>query len=432
MENSADPPMSEQPFAGVTVVEFGQFVAVPYCAQLLADGGAHVIKVEPHEGDPTRHLAPLAPHETRHFVSRNRGKHCIPLDLRHPLAQKVIEALVARADVVLLNLRPGLGIELGLDFPTLSKRYPRLITGTVTGFGREGPDAGLAGMDLVVQARSGLMASGGRLSDGLPAAGDSPIADFMAAVLLSFGIASALFRREQSGNGGEVDVSLLGAAMVLQNTIFTRVAFADAANDTALRDWLAHARAEGMPFAEQMARSPGVRPSYMSSVYYRTFQTRDSAIAIACASPGLQRRFLSVTGIEDAAQGGRITDRAELARHYAALQPLAEARMAERTTAEWKRDFDAAGIPASPVLLPVELLEDEQVLANGYLHSVDHPVLGPVTMLGSPLRLDGGGFVPGHITAAFGSESRAILAEFGFSPEDIEAAVREGAVLDNP
>src|SRR5206468_257535 len=116
-----------RPFAGIEVVEFGQFIAVPFCAQVLSEGGANVVKVESVEGDPVRQLAPLTPGETRHFVSRNRGKRSLPLDLHHPSAARVVERLVARAAVVLTNFRPGLAAELGLDWPTLAPRYPRLV-----------------------------------------------------------------------------------------------------------------------------------------------------------------------------------------------------------------------------------------------------------------------------------------------------------------
>jgi len=112
-----------RPFAGIEVVEFGQFIAVPFCAQVLSEGGAHVIKIESVEGDPVRQLAPLAPGETRHFLSRNRGKHSLPLDLRHPSAGRVVERLLGRADVVLTNFRPGLAAELGLDWPSLAPRF---------------------------------------------------------------------------------------------------------------------------------------------------------------------------------------------------------------------------------------------------------------------------------------------------------------------
>ncbi len=155
------PVKSRQPFEAISVIELGQFVAVPYAGQMLADGGAHVIKVEPPEGEPSRHLAPLAPGESRHFLMRNRGKHSLPLDLKHADAREVLDALLARADVVLTNLRPGLTAELGLDYDHLAPRFPRLIVGNVSAFGARGPDANLAGTDMVVQARSGLMTTAG-------------------------------------------------------------------------------------------------------------------------------------------------------------------------------------------------------------------------------------------------------------------------------
>ncbi|HXH84517.1 MAG TPA: CoA transferase, partial [Candidatus Tectomicrobia bacterium] len=270
-----------RPFAGIEVVEFGQFIAVPFCAQVLAEGGAHVVKVESLEGDPVRHLAPLAPGETRHFVSRNRGKHTLPLDLRHPGARAVIDRLLARADVVLTNFRPGFAAELGLDWPSLAPRFPRLVVGNVSAFGRHGPDAQRAGMDLVVQARSGLMAGMGRVVDGVPSGGESPIADYMCAMSLAFGVAAALLRRERTGRGGEVEVALLMAALVAQNNTMVRVHRVDGPAHAELRARLAALRAEGRPFAEQAALMPGTRTPGMINVYYRTYATKDAALAVA-------------------------------------------------------------------------------------------------------------------------------------------------------
>ena len=422
--------MADQPFVGLRVIEFGQFVAVPYCAQLLADGGAHVVKVEPHAGDPTRSLAPLAPGESRHFISRNRGKHSLPLDLRHEMAPRILEALLSGADVALFNLRPGLAAEMDLDFGTLSQKYPRLISGNVTAFGREGPDRMLAGMDYVVQARSGLMAAMGKVANGLPAAGDSPIVDFMAATQLAFGIASALYERERTGRGGEVEVSLLGASMALQNTLFTRVHSADSAPDEELRDWLGRARAEGVPFADQLQRSSGVRPSYMTTVYYRTFATADAAIAVAASGTGLQRRLMAATGLLDEMLGRTAgVDREAIALHYAGLQHRIETRFAEKTTAEWKEILDGAGVPVSPVYLPVELFNDEQVRANGLLYEEEHWALGTVTNFGPPVKLNGDGFRAGPAAARFGSESRELLRLAGLSEMEINGAIAGGAVL---
>jgi len=118
---------TERPFAGVTVVEFGHFIAVPWAGQVLADGGAHVIKIEPLEGEPSRHIAPLGGGESRHFLIRNRGKHALPLHLKHPDAREILAALLARADVVLTNMRPGLAAELGLEYEQLRPRHPRLV-----------------------------------------------------------------------------------------------------------------------------------------------------------------------------------------------------------------------------------------------------------------------------------------------------------------
>ena len=422
---------SAQPFAGLEIVEFGQFIAVPFCAQLLSEGGAHVIKVEAPTGDPTRQLLPLAPGETRHFISRNRGKHALPLDLRHAEAPRVIEALLARADVVLTNFRPGLAAELGLDYAALAPRYPRLIVGNVTAFGTAGPDAMLPGMDLVVQARSGLMAANGRMRDGRPAAGDPPVADYMCAMMLAFGVSSALFRRERTGRGGQVDVALLMAALLLQNNAMLRVARVDGPEHAALAERLARMRADGAPYAEQAELAPEVRPPAMGNVYYRTYATRDAAIAVACASPNLQRAFMRAVGVTDEAHGRPSRDRAELVRHYRALGARMEALMATRPTAEWKAVLDAHGVPAAGVKLPIELLDDPQLLANRMVHDVPHPALGPVRVLANPVRLDGDGFEPAPATPAFGSEVRDILGQLGFTAAEVESLLAQGVTRES-
>jgi CoA:oxalate CoA-transferase len=422
----ADP----RPFAGLEVVEFGQFIAVPYCGQLLADGGAHVIKVESLEGDPVRRLAPLAAGESRLFACRNRGKHSLPLDLKHPAAARIIDALVASADVVLTNLRPGFAATLALDAATLVARHPRLIVGNVSGFGPRGADAALPAMDLVVQARSGLMAASGRTRDGIPVPADPPLADYMCAMMLAFGIASALFRRALTGRGGEVDVSLLMAALVVQNNAMVRVHAVDGEAHAASLERLTRLRQGGAPFAEQLAVTPQFRTPAMTSVYYRTYATRDAAIAVACVSPGLQRTLMRVVGVTDEAHEKPPADRAAEARHYAALQARVETVVASRTTTEWKAIFDAHGIPAAAVKIPLELLDDEQALTNGMLHDLEHPVLGRVRVVSTPVRIDGDGFTPAPAIRAFGSEAREILGGLGFSPAEVDGFLAAGVTRE--
>jgi crotonobetainyl-CoA:carnitine CoA-transferase CaiB-like acyl-CoA transferase len=419
-----------RPFAGIEVVEFGQFIAVPFCAQILSEGGAHVIKVESVDGDPVRQLAPLAPGETRHFISRNRGKHSLPLDLRHPSARRVVDRLLARADVVLTNFRPGLAAELGLDWASVAPRHPRLVVGNVSAFGRRGPAARLAGMDLVVQARSGLLAAGGNVQDGVPTGGENPVVDYMCAMTLAFGITSALLRRTATGRGGEVDVSLLMAALTVQNNNMVRIESADGVAHTAIRARLAEMRATGRPYAEQAALTPQIRPPGTVHVYYRTYATRDAAIAVACGSPALRRAFMRTVGLTDEALDRPIADREKEVQHYRTLRRAAEAALASRTTAEWQASFEAAGVPAAGVKLPLELLDDEQPLANGMLHDVTHPALGRLRVLASPVSLDGGGFVSAPVTLPFGSETRAILGGLGFSAADVETLLAEGVTRE--
>jgi formyl-CoA transferase len=413
---------ASRPFAGIQVVEFGQFIAVPFCAQLLAEGGAHVIKIESLEGDPVRQLAPLAPGETRHFLSRNRGKRSLPLDLRHPRAEEVIERLLARADVMLTNFRPGLAEEFGLDWASLAPRFPRLIVGNVSAFGRRGPDALLAGMDLVVQARTGLMASLGKVEDGVPATGEAPVADYVCALSLAFGVSAALLRRERTGRGGEVSAALMMAALVAQNNSMVRVESTDGPAHAQVRARLAEMRATGRSFTEQDEIVPSARTPGMVNVYYRTYATKDDAVGVACVSPGLQRAFMDALGLVDDAPKG--ASRAEQERHYADLGRRCEKVLASRTAAEWKPILDARGVPAGAVRFSVELFDDEQALANGFVHDLPHPVLGPVRVLAPPIKMDGDGFQPGAPTAAFASQTRAILGELGFEAAAIDELLR--------
>src|SRR3989442_6158831 len=390
--------MSTQPFGGVTVLEWGHSSAGPGGGGARAGGGARVKKTGPGGGRPGRPIAPLGGGESRHFLIRNRGKHTLPLDLRHPDARQILDALLVRADVVLANMRPGLAAELGLEYEQLAPRYPRLIVGTVTAFGPHGPDATRAGMDHVVQARSGLMVTGGRTKDGLPTSGESPIADYMAAALLAFGVTTALYRRERTGRGGRVDTSLLLAALALQNNLMVRVEALDGPRHPPFREWLTRARAGGVPFAEQSERMPRNRAAPPQANSLRTSATKDAALAVACGSPSLRRKFMAAVGHEDSALKAPVAD---VDAHYAALKAAVEATIASRTTQEWKVALDAAGVPASGVALPVEILDDPQPAANAMFQRFEHRTLGPVTVLGPPVQVDDGGLVPGPPTPAF-------------------------------
>lgn len=422
-DQAADP----QPFDGIRVVEFGQFVAVPFAAQLLSEGGAEVIKIESLEGDPTRRLAQIAPMESRIFLSRNRGKHSLPLNLRHPEAAQIIDALLSRADVALMNFRPGLAEQLGLDADTLRAKYPRLVIATVTPFGRYGPDAGLAGMDIVVQARSGLMVANGRAGEGRPLSGDPVSADYMAAMSLAFGIASALLRRTVTGEGGEVHASLMQAAMTLNNNQMMRVESVDGPIHERSLQHLAEMRQRGASYDEQREAQVSARARTMADIYFRTYSTADGWLAVACGSRRLRRLFIQAIGLEDAHAGDEVDD----PDYYPRLQDLAEQRLASRTTSEWEATLAEAGVPASRVLLPIEMLDDPQVEANEMLYDLDHPDVGPVRLLAPPVALDKTGFRQPPATSPFASETRWILEELGFEASQVDTFIESGATRDS-
>ena len=421
-----------QPFAGIRVVEFGQFVSVPFCAQLLAEGGAEVIKVEALAGDPTRLLMQVAPLTTRTFVSRNRGKRSLPLALRDPAARPVIDRLLRWADVALMNFRPGLDVELGLDAETLARRFPRLIAGAVTAFGTAGPEATHAGMDTVVQARTGLMAANGRMIDGRPAPGDPVSADYMCAMSLAFGISAALLRRERTGQGGAVDVSLMQAAMTLANNQLIRSEEQDAPRHAAVLAKLAEQRAAGVGFEDQARTMSSARALPMVRIYLRTYDTADAPIAIACGSRSLRVKFLGVIGMEGALLDSPDSE-AQLD-YYGALSAEVEAVMRSRPAAQWVEALNAAGVPVAQVRFPVELFDDEQARANGMFHRLRHPEAGDFTVLSPPVKMDADGFRSMPATAPFATETRPILRELGFEDAEIAdlAAAKVTRIEDPP
>ncbi len=413
-----------QPFDGIRVVEFGQFVSAPFCGQLLAEGGAEVTKVEPLGGDPTRQLRQITPGETRLFLSRNRGKRSLPLAIRHPDARVVIDRLLGRADVALMNFRPGLAEQLGLDAPTLARRFERLIVGSVTGFGARGPEAPYAAMDPVVQARSGLMAVNGRLQDGRPTSGDPVVADYMCAMTLAFGVSAALLRRERTGVGGSVDVSLMQAAMTLANNQLVRSETEDAPRHERILAELSRLRRDGAGYAEQAATMTSARTAPMLKIYLRTYGTADAPISIACGSHSLRLKFLDALGVDDPLldqpEGEGHQD------HYDRFQGDVEAIIRAKPAEHWIALLNEAGVPVSPVKFPMELFEDEQAAANGMFHRLHHPEAGDFTVLSPPASLDGDGFRSREPAAPFASETRSILRELEFTDAEIDTLVGTG------
>lgn len=409
------------PFAGLTVVEFGQFVVVPFCAQLLADAGARVIKVEPPTGDSYRSSQQIAPMESRQFMIKNRGKESIALDLGHPDVQQVVHGLVRAADVVLVNLSPAAVQRRGLGYDTLSAVNPRLIYGAATGFGQVGAEAGLPGMDIVVQARSGAMSSLAAERDGLPFHSEVQVADYSAAVMLFGALSAALYHRERTGEGQRVDVSLLGAALAVQNNSLAHVYAADGWRHEFVEHHLPALRKEGAGHAriEQVRRRLRPDPPAMTA-HYRVFRTADGAVAVGAGSPHARRRLVEVTGVD-----GELaeTDPDAFGGQLAAV-------LVGRTTAEWVETLRAADVPVSAVRHVEEMFFDEHLETEGMVADYVHPIVGRYRGLGVPFRmsatpLDG----RGRPSPSFADSTDRILAELGFDAARRAALAASGAVV---
>ena len=248
-------------------------------------------------------------------------------------------------------------------------------------------------------------------------------ADYMCAMTLAFGVSAALLRRERTGRGGSVDTSLMQAAMTLANNQLVRSEVQDAAQHRAVLAKLAEQRATGVSYADQLSAMPSIRALPLMKVYFRTYETADAVIAIACGSHSLRVKFMDAIGLADP-ELDAVDDR-DLGEYYDALTVKSETVLRGKPSTEWIDILHEAGVPVSLVKFPIELFDDPQAAANDMFHTLDHPTAGKVKVLSPPVRLDEAGFVSAAPTAALGSETESVLAELGFSLTQIDKLVDE-------
>ena len=408
---------------GITVVEFGQFVSVPFCGQLMADAGARVIKVEPPGGDAYRRSLELAPRESRQFAIKNRGKESVALDLAHPDAADVVRRLAGIADVVLVNMSPAAVARRGLDFASLSAHQPRLVHGLITGYGTVGPDAALPGMDVVMQAHSGLVAALGAESDGVPRHSEVQVADYASSLLLLAGVSMALLARDRTGRGQQVDVSLLGAALTVQNNQLSHVDAVDGWRAGFVADELPRLRRSGAGPDEIAAARAAHQPDRLRLTgHYRVFGTADGAIAVGAGSPPTQERLAAIAGMPvERLRTGDEDVRGELA-----------ALFVTRDSAEWIAALRAESIPCAQVRALDEVLADPHVEAEGLVADVEHPAIGRYRGLGTPIRFGDTPSDPTRPSPPFAAHTAAVLDELGFTPGETARLLRCGAAVAAP
>ncbi|CAM2191672.1 Acetyl-CoA:oxalate CoA-transferase [Paraburkholderia kururiensis] len=404
------------PLAGMRVIELAHIMSGPVCGMMLADMGADVIKVEKVPGgDDSRRFAPIMAHgESASFMIVNRNKRGIALNLKTAGGREVLQRLLASADVVTENYRKGTMEKLGMGYDVLKAMNPGLIYCAISGYGRSGPLADKAGFDLIAQGMSGLMSMTGEPGQA-PIKAGSPVTDINAGILAALGICAAYAEKQRTGRGQMVDTSLFEAGLQQMYWAFANY-FAD-----------------GTVLPKMGSANPTSAP-------YQAFRTLDGWINVGAANQSNYERLVNVLGMPELASDARFSTNAARMANRAALVEVLGVRLAQKTTDEWLVVFDAIGLPCGPVLDVPQVATHEQTLARAMVVESDHPLAGRTRGIGLPIHFSAGdevdGATPEHEpmprsrpAPLYGEHTRAVLREYGFDNERIDALVAEGAVL---
>ncbi len=419
------------PLHGIKVMEFTQIIAGPFGGMMLADMGADVIKVEPLEGEPWRLAIQFIPGESKTYMSLNRGKRSLPLDLTRPEAVRIVHEMAADVDVVVINARPDVASKLGIDYETLSTINPRLIYCDNTAFGRRGPHSYRPGYDLIIQAMSGLMAAEGKIKDGVPQmVASTAVADFATGIAIAWGVCAALFHRERTGRGQMVETNLLASALGVQTSGFMEIDAFDAQLRSDLIEEIQAMREAGASYEEiDQHHQRTLNPWRRGNLYYRTYQAKDGALAVACLSDRLRKRVADVLDIYDPRFEPDFDPLTNEAVEWSdGLAEEAEALFLEKTVGEWLETFDRVGVPAGPVRYLQEMLDDEHVNANGLVVELEHSLAGRVRMVGPLIGMSETPLEARSASPALGEHTQEILAAMGYSESRIAELKANGAV----
>ena len=410
------------PLQDIKVLDFSEVIAGPLAGRLLAEMGADVIKVEPPWGEPWRSTQSFAPNESRSFITYNRGKRSLPLDLTKPEAQEILRRLMPEMDVALVNYRPDVAAKLGVDYETLAQLNPRLIYCELTAYGRQGPDSHRPGYDMILQAMSGIMAAEHKMIDGVPQwVWSSPMIDHTSGMCMAWCVCAALYSRERAGKGQKVETSLLASAVALLGARLLQVESLDKEPQARALDEIAAKRAASAPFEDLGAISPGSRVLlYHGNVYYRVYMTRDGPIGVGCLSDPLRRRLLDTLGLSDVSlDPGHAPETPEAQEYVRSLTKRVETVFQQKSSAEWLTLLKQQGIPAGPVRFVEELFDDPQIKANGLVVEVEHNTVGKVKTMGSLAEFSDTPMPTASASPSLGQHTEEILQELGYSEQEI-------------
>jgi crotonobetainyl-CoA:carnitine CoA-transferase CaiB-like acyl-CoA transferase len=394
-----------KPLAGIRILDLTKVLAGPLCTQYLGDLGAEVIKIEPClVGDDTRRWPPFR-HETGAiFLSVNRNKRSLAVDLKSPEGQAIVHKLAAQADVVIESYGTGVAERLGIGAPTLRGLNPRLIYCSISGFGRTGPLGHALGYDVILQAFSGIMGMTGEEGGPPIRSPFSPI-DQTTGLHAVSGIMAALIRRGQTGQGAQLEVSLFETAMSFLSYNF-------------------HV------YWEKHVLPDKCGSGHESLVPYQAFEAADKPVLIGVANDNLWRRFCAAVGREDLAADPRFRTSPDRATNRAACVGIVQDIVRTRTCDEWLDLLTGLGVPCAPINTLKEVLDHPHTAARGIVMEYPHPSLGPIKTIAQPIVFDGAPREVGTPPPMLGQHSRAVLLELDYPTAEIDRLAAAGIILD--
>jgi crotonobetainyl-CoA:carnitine CoA-transferase CaiB-like acyl-CoA transferase len=395
------------PLDGIRVLDLGRALSGPFCATLLGDLGADIVKVEqlPH-GDVMRTWGPFHDGESVYFLSMNRNKRSVALDLRHDEGKRALLALVAGSDVIVENFRPGVMEALGLSDERLRRDHPGLIHCAVSAFGPRGPYTDLPGFDQVAQAMGGLMGVTG-LRDGEPTRSGVAIADILAGVFAALVAVAALVPRTDEPGPHRVGSSLLEGTLGVLTF-----------------------QAQQYLSLSEVARRQGNDHPIISP--YGCFQAADGPLVVACATQVMWGKLCELVGLDDLVDDPRFETNAERVANRSQLTSLLNACLSRATKQEWFERLTQAGIPAGPVNDIAEVFANPQVDALRAVRAIDHAALGPLRIVGPPFEIDGKPIPVRGAPPVLGEHTEAALVEAGMDEAEVRSLIDRGVAAQRP
>lgn len=394
-----------KPLEGVRVLDLTRVLAGPYCTMMLSDLGAEIIKVEvPGTGDDSRAFGPFRNGTSLYFITINRGKESIAINLKTEAGKKLLKDLALKCDVVVENFRPGTMEKLGLGWDVLKKLNPRLIYAAVSGFGHSGPDSKRPAYDILVQAMGGVMSITG-WPDAPPTRVGMSLGDITAAIFGANGIMAALYQREKTGKGQKVDVAMLDCQLAI------------------LENALVRFQVDGEPPSPLGTRHPTITP-------FQAFHASDDWFVLAVGNDALWKTFCEAVNRPDLFADARFATNNSRTKHLDELIPVLDVLFARKPTSDWLDLLEAAGVPAAPVNSIDMVMENRQLKARNMFLTVEDAVAGTVTIPGNPIKMENLPETPDRPHApAIGEHTDKILQDLlGLSAGAIKKLRDEGAI----